>query len=256
MIGYKIGRQNYELILERIGAIIAIELENQASQFYNTDCENIKIFLESLSPVNKSGTDIINVSLAPSTYGNRNVGYVDGVYSFFVDVYTNSKTIGDEDGGKISSLRAHRIMGILRAILEDPIYKTLGFTPGTIGNVRVTGFEVGSVNGTSSDAVNTKIDRLLVEVKAGEITLLPEGNLLTTALTQVYLEETADGYMFQFGPDNTPPPLDKRFVYITDQDGNILELVAGGHKYSVTVMRSILQTLIKPPPATIIQTIT
>lgn len=244
MIGYKIGRQNYELILERIGAIIFIELENQAAQFYNTDCENIKVCIERMSPVNKTGTDLINVSLSPSTYGNRNTAYVDGVYSFFIDVFTNSKTVGDDKGDKLSALRAHRIMGIVRAIIENPIYKTLGFVPGEIGNVRVNGFEVGSVSGSDNDAVNTKIDRLLVEVKAGEIVPLSDGNMLTTALTQIYLGETADGYVFQFGPDNTPPPLDKRFVYITDGVGGpVIGLVAGGNYYSVEVLREIIDTI-------------
>lgn len=45
-------------------------------------------------------------------------------------------------------------------------------------------------------------------------------------------------------------------VEIVDQDGNVLATLYPGQQYSVTVIQSILQTLVKPPPATIIQTIT
>lgn len=52
------------------------------------------------------------------------------------------------------------------------------------------------------------------------------------------------------------PPVASLGVEIIDQDGNVLATLYPGQQYSVDVVTAILQTLVKPPPRTIIQKIT
>ncbi len=198
MINYKIQPQNFELILQRVGQILTLELENQAAQFYNTYCENVFVYIEANVPNDKVELPLINIITSKGDYANRHAGYVDGTYTYYIDVLSNSKTIGENDGNKLSSLKSQRILGLCRAILEDPIYKTLGFVPGNIGNLRVTGFEMGSMKKVETDALSTSIGRIVLEVKAGETSQLRTGNELQESISQLILAETENGYRYEF----------------------------------------------------------
>lgn len=198
MINYSIGQQNFELILSRVAQIITLELSNQLAEFYNTDCDGIKVFLERNSSIDKTEMAIINVGSARGDYSNWHAGYVDGTYTYNIDVYTNSKAIAAQPGDKLSGLRRNRIVGIVRAILEDPIYKTLSFTPGSIGNLRVRSFEIGSIKKSEIDADNTMIGRIILELKAGEGSVLITPADLEIAFTQIKLNATEFGYQYEY----------------------------------------------------------
>lgn len=199
MIGYKIERQNYEIILEQIGAILVSEFENQETFFYNTDCVGVKFWLERSTTFDKSELPAINLCLSTGQYDNKHAGYANGAYTFYVDVLTNSKTTQDTPGDKLAALKANRLMGICRAIIEDPIYRTLGFARGSLENHGISGFETGAIkNVGDTDALSTKINRLTVSVKAKETTVLPDGLLLLGNLTKVRLNETEKGFQYEF----------------------------------------------------------
>lgn len=198
MINYFIAKQNYELILERIGAIIILELENQAVNFYNSDADNISVYVENTSAFDKVDAASISISLAPGAWDNRHAGYVRGTYGYYVDTFTNAKTTKDAKGSFSSAVQANRIMGMVRAILEDPIYKTLGYDPGNVGNVKVTNYEIGEIRKVEQDATNSRINRLFVEIQAAENDQLLTGVALSQALTLIKLELTQHGYQYQF----------------------------------------------------------
>lgn len=257
MINYSIGQQNFEKILFQVGAIITAELNNQLMQFYNTDCDGIDVYLERSTALDKTEMSIITVGSARGDYSNWHAGYVDGTYQYNIDVWTNSKSIGDEDGDKLSAVRRNRIVGIVRAILEDPIYKTLGFMPGSIGNLRVQSFEIGSVKKGELDADNTTIGRIVLQLKAEEVSELIVAPDLLSAITSITLGLTGQGFKFVYGADGPIPP-NPNFVRIFDIETNeTLALVPNSttqnpSEYAVQVLR-VLQQQLGYSGATIIQ---
>ena len=92
-------------------------------------------------------------------------------------------------------------MGKIRAILDNPCYRTLGFTPGTGNNgtgiegSRVTGIMIAesSMNG---DSLNTTEGRVFLEVKVPEGTQLAGGSILNLVTNTVTLGTTAYGYQY------------------------------------------------------------
>lgn len=198
MINYFIPRQNYELILERIGAIIVLELENQVVNFYNSDADQITVYVENTSSFDEADAASISLCLAPGSWDNRHAGYVRGTYTFYVDTFANAKTTAELKGSLTSAVQANRIMGMIRAILEDPIYKTLGYDPGNIGNVKVTNYEIGDIKNIQMDAANSRVNRIVVEVQAAENDQLLTGVEMMEALTTIKLELTDNGYQYQF----------------------------------------------------------
>jgi hypothetical protein len=242
LINYKIEQQNYEVIRNQIAAILTLELDRQVAVFYNTECEGISVYIERGAPVDKTETVFVNVSLPRGDFNNKHAGYTDGVYSFYVDVYTNAKATGDNSADTISSFRNQRVIGILRAILEDPQYKTFGFTPGNCANLGCSQMEYGEIKKGEMDATATIVGRLIVSAKAGEASQLLTGEPLLFSITQLKLGISNKGYKYTFGTD-AAPVLDDRFVYIVDQYGNVLELLSGGQTYTVNRLQNIIDTI-------------
>lgn len=199
LINYKIPEKNFELILKRIGYILTVELENQAANYYVTEAENVGVYVERFVPIDKTETSMINVSMATGDYGGlRAAGYTTGDYKYYVDIYTNSKTKSTGSGDSLSAFTCERLTGICQAILEDAQYKTLGFTPGLIGNVRVARFNLGDLKKSDVDALNTKVCRLEVDVKAGEVTQLITAPELMISISQLILANTPYGYKYEY----------------------------------------------------------
>lgn len=198
MINYKITERNFELCLIQAGAILKMELENQAAQFYNTDCEDIGVYLERSRAIDKTEMVIITLGMASAAYSNRHAGYADGVNTIYVDVWANSTAKGNDHGDTLAGIKRNRLTGIVQAVFEDPIYKTLGFIPGSVGNVRINGFETGNVKKSELDADNTTVSRVTLEFKAAERSQLLVPPELQEALTKIKLNKTDYGFKYEY----------------------------------------------------------
>lgn len=203
MINYKITERNFELILFQCGAILTMELENQAAQFYNTDCENVSVYIERSRAIDKTESVIVTLGIATGSYSNRNAGYVDGLYTIYADIWANSQAEKNQSGelrhgDTLAGIKRNRVTGIVQAVFEDPIYKTLGFTPGSVGNVRVNGFETGNVRKSDLDADNTTVSRVTLEFKAAETSKLLIPTDLMEALTKIKLNKTDYGFKYEY----------------------------------------------------------
>lgn len=198
-IKYFIGPQNVEIIRDRIAAILADEFEEQFLNFYNTDCEHVDFYVERHSAIDKSELYIVNVSVDNATFDNEHYGSVDGAYLFNIDTYTNSKSVGDEDGDKLAMFKAQRITGIIRAILANPIYKRLDYTFPMIENTRVEGFKSMNLKNTAeTDALSTTISRLQFFVKANQGVTIPPGTPIHENNSTIGLGLTVKGFKIIF----------------------------------------------------------
>lgn len=194
LIDILIPRQNYELVLDRIGEILAVEFENQAV-LNNYDMDEVSIYKERTVPCQPSELAMVNVSLFSDDFVEDTQAQSQGMVRYIIEVFTNSKTEGDVRGDTIAALRLHRILGVIRSILMDPRYKTLGFAPPSIGHRKVE--RIFFMAAPNQDANTTRIGRLEFLVKVPEV---PANFVTPVALTenfsQVTLAETELGYQW------------------------------------------------------------
>lgn len=188
-----IGNSYFEQIRDRIALILALEIENQLLLSGNYDID-ADVWLERSIPFDKVELPAVNVSLASGNYANKNMGSVDGTYDFFIDCFTSSKTSTSVEGDKRATLKLHRLLAVCRSILENPVYKTLDFTPPGIQHTMVTSLNIRSNQG--ADALNTMMGRILFRVVANERTSLLTAPEIKEFYTSVKIDTSDEGYVY------------------------------------------------------------
>lgn len=187
-----IPQQNFELVRDRIGEIITDELESQVL-FYNPDLD-ATVYVERTDPIDKTELPVVIVSLATGNYDNKDVKSTDGTYTYNVDVFTRAKTSADQEGDQRSMFSLHRLLGVIRYILDNPIYKTLGFANPMISRVAVQSLNIAEPG--KQDAASVMMGRLTVTVRVPETVNLLPASLLAGYETSVKLQLTDKGYVF------------------------------------------------------------
>lgn len=193
-ITLEIPPQGFELIRDRIGEILADEI---AAQFaiHNDPERNPKVFIERITPIDKTELPLVNVLYSRSGFSNNSAINSDGKNTYNIDVYTSAKTKIAKKGGAESMARLGRILGIVRAILESPFYLTLGFAPPFIMSTEVTTIEIQDPR-DNQDAANTAMGRLIFVVDASEDVEQIQPVPAEGYDTQVKLEETEKGFVY------------------------------------------------------------
>jgi AraC-like DNA-binding protein len=189
-----IPRQAYEIIRDRICQILVEELNNQyaISGIYALQ-KNAQVFMERMVRFNLSELPAINVGIERGDYSNMHQGQSDGDYRFFIECNTESEGEDALRGDTKSKILVQKILGMARAILENPIYKTLGFTPGQfIKHRHIEGFVFAEQIREDSSAAT--MARMTLVVKAVETTDLIEANLIAGWDTEVKLHDSEQGY--------------------------------------------------------------
>ena len=192
-----IPAQAFETVRNRIAVILGDELEGQLvlAGDYDNDAE---VYVERFVAFDKTELPCINVALDRGSYDGQVQGQSDGTYLFNVDVYHHAKTTGtdnDERGDTLAMLKLSRLMGICRAILENPKYKTLAFTPPFVINRHVVSIAIANVD--NKDAVNAVMGRLVVSVKVPETTEVITPGEIEGMDTTVKLVLTDKGYRYE-----------------------------------------------------------
>lgn len=201
LINGLIPQQNFELIGAQIAYILATELVNQgllsSPQTVYTTCVGYERFI----PVDETEYPFVNVVYARSDYDNKDQTEVDGYNKYYIVGYTSAKTNAIDSGDKRATLKLKRLLGLCRAILENPIYRTLGISVpnNTIG---FTFTKVGSIIipkvDDNGDLLNSNMGYLEFYVKATEniivIDPIPVGGNDTT----VKLYDTEEGFYYAY----------------------------------------------------------
>lgn len=178
----------------RICEILTDEVQNQyrLSQDENLDAT---VWMERSNAFDSVELSAINVCLNNATYSNKHAGSLDGTYIFNVDVFTNSKTTISNPGDIAASIKCQQILGMCQAILENPLFKTLGFQPGFVKRVYTTNLNMAVPE--KEDSLNAMWGRLTLNVELNESTPLVNAPLIAGYETQVKLELTDKGYLFK-----------------------------------------------------------
>jgi len=200
LINAIIPTQHYETIRDAIGAILYTEIRNQEELTGNTYVSNY--YSERFVPPDETEFPLVNIQYAGGDYDNKDQTLVDGMYTYYITCYTSAKQNEGELGDEVSTKKLHRLLGLVRAILMNPVYKTLGLPAGYIKSTLISGMRIPK-NDESPDATYAIAGFVEFRVKATEDVSLIDPPLLLSALTQVKLYLTDKGYRYGSDADMT-----------------------------------------------------
>lgn len=194
-----IPKQNFELVHDRIGEILTIELDNQAIIGYDPDLE-VDIYKERSVPFQPAELPSVNVMISHAIYDRQTQVHSDGVVRYLIECTFNAESTDADDendrrGDTISMAKCQHLLGVIRAILEDPKYKTLAFPAPFIERRWVE--DMYFMKRPIQDANTTSQGRLTFAVRFPEYPVeLAKTYLLESNETTVKLEQTDKGYMW------------------------------------------------------------
>lgn len=199
MISVVVPTQNFELIRDRVGEILASEIDNQATLSYEPYLELVTVEVERSIPVDKEEVPLVNISLAKNEFSNKHQGSEDGLITLNIDVYTSGKATEINGvtyrGDKISAIRCQKLLGLIRYILSDPIYKTLGFAAPSISRVYSGDINIKPIG--IEDDPNFSMGRYTLNVVCNESNKLITPNLIAGFQTTVQLNNSDQGYFYE-----------------------------------------------------------
>jgi len=191
----KISEQNFEIIRDRIALILADEIQAQSLIAPLTPELNATVHLERFVPFSQVDMPCVNVVFASGAYDNQNTLTADGLYKYNVDVYAKAKTTSTDGGDKLASIKLHRILGICRAILESPQYRTLAIAAPSLQRTTIVDINVEEPKNTQ-DGSSVIMGRLTFDVSVCEGVQLQSAQDIGGWKTEVKMNETETGYQF------------------------------------------------------------
>lgn len=195
MITTPIPYSKVELCRDQIAIIIKQNLDLQYLYNYNTDAEVEAVYIETTNPNDFTELSLVDVGVDNVSYSNKNyAGAVTANATINVDVNVKSKTSSGTRGDSASRTKCTRLLSIIRYILEDPIYKTLGFDPGFINGVSVE--SIGMADPDKYDTQNSSMGRLVFNIILTENNTLIDGVPLEEAVTQQFIGTTDKGFKY------------------------------------------------------------
>lgn len=195
-INHIISPQAFELIRDRIAEIVQDELDNQLLLTMDYDL-SVTVEIERSTPFDESELPAINISIDTGTWSGKHQGQARGSYVINIDCITSAPADDEKSGDSKSAIKGHRLAGIVRCILEDPQYKTLGYStdaPNKSFIERVYCNDMKFGNNTQKDAYNQMVSRVIVNVDAIETQQLIVPNLIEGYDTVVKFDNTTKVY--------------------------------------------------------------
>lgn len=190
-----IPQQGFEIVLNRLGAILLEELTNQKTiQGFDYSFE---IFEERSHPYDKGEDVMINVSCNNASYANQNQAGSQGDTAYYIDVYTNGTESDIATGDEDATDKQNKFLGMIRYILSHTKYKTLLFPAPLIGGCYVQQFQKDDTYGAQDGSYN-KMARITLSVRINETQALLETNSFSGMDTTIKLSSTDKGYKLIF----------------------------------------------------------
>lgn len=197
-INQRIARQAFEVVGEQIGAILSAELASQHAMASDDDRQAVKahVWKERFVPFDKTELPAVNITFDRVDYSEQSQRQTNGTNVYHIDCYSAAKDSHELRGDQQAKIRLHRLMGVCRAILEDPRYKRLGINYPLIMHRRITSMAIASPD--TNDSLALAMGRLTLEVKFPETTAFITPDTLFNHETTVKLHETEKGYLYIF----------------------------------------------------------
>lgn len=191
-----IPSQNFELVRDRIGQILSLEIGNQYTLTGNEDL-NATVYNDRIVPYDKTDCPAINVSFVSSNYTSKFVNSVDGSNIYNIDVYCLAPSTATDTADKLANIRLHKLLGICRTILSDPQYRTLLFTAPSMAHVSVRDIKIAAPE-AMQDSSAIVMGRLTFMVNCPETVQLLDAPLVASHLTSIKLSDSDKGYYWEY----------------------------------------------------------
>ncbi len=197
MINTVIPPQAFQIVRDRIGRILADEIDNQFQISYNPDLQ-VTNWIERYLRFDKTECPAVNVMLADGSYDGQDALQHNGTYKFFVDCYVNAKSHEEDPGDQRAMIKLQTLLGVCRAIIMNPRYVTLGFAvrPGFVMNRHIESLQIQIPNQKEHDTSSCVMGRLTVSVKVPEYSEPITPVNIVDMYTSVKLAETDLGYLW------------------------------------------------------------
>nr|WP_299067171.1 hypothetical protein [uncultured Allomuricauda sp.] len=194
VITEEIPKQGFEIVGEQVGAIVAMEIENQRT--LKNLSESLGMFYERDSPYDKSEKVMINTRYDGTNFDNRTQSNANAPSTFHIDVYAHSPSKDNQRGDGISVALVKQYLGMIRYIFSSTKYKSLLLPAPTIGRVYIEQIQMYDLE-ANQDAKNIRMGRLVLMVQLYETQELWEATTLTGNDTGVRLAEADSGYKYE-----------------------------------------------------------
>lgn len=191
-----IPSQAFEVIRNRIGEIIANEFT--AQKVITPSWVKPTVWVERYYAFD-SETELpaVNVTFSGGSYLNENIVRSQAEYIYNINVSTASPSTSTANGDKLALLQMQKIVGMIRAILMNPIYVKLGYAnnAGIVISRRIESIRIGDKKDIQ-DALSDVVGQIVLVVNAIETTELGTGVEVQMVNSHVTLDESEQGLFF------------------------------------------------------------
>lgn len=195
-ISTEIQPQRFELIRDKIAEILAIELTEQ-NTITGNDLYLADIWLERFIPFDKTELPAIDIFFQNADYDENTPVASKGANSYIIEVITAAKHTDILDGDKAANMQTQRLLGVIRTILQHPVYYKLDFTQNFIYQTQVESLRMSEPR-KEQDGTHTTTGQLLFTVNAEEYNkemATSTGDRITT--NRSLLSETEKGFKIE-----------------------------------------------------------
>ena len=190
-----IPEQGSEKVLNRLGAILFLEISNQIT--LQSIPDDFALFIGRQEPYDKSEDVVVNVRPSNVSFTGQTQEGVQGDNVYNIDIYAQGRSTQVVSGNTVSKDKMQRYLGFVRYILGSTNYKTLEFPYGLIGGVNVQSVQHDLRYG-EEDANFISFARFQVSVRINECQELWDVSPLEGVDTVVKLDETDKGFKIIF----------------------------------------------------------
>jgi len=185
-----IPEQNFEKARDYIAAILVDEFTNNP-----IGGETPNVYTERIAPVDKVNLPAVNIVFAQANNSLLDSSSNKFEYIFNIDCYANGKVASGNRAGTNASIDLHKLVGVVKQILLNPVYKTLSFTNGEMGKRMINSIQVAEPF-QKTDANSTTMARIQYQIELTDQVQKPDPEIAAQSTTKVNIEETDSGYLW------------------------------------------------------------
>jgi len=194
LITYEITTQNFEKVRDRIAIIIAEEFAGQKAITGN-ELFDAGVWIERSIPFDLPELPSINVMFAGANYDNTNALTSTGANRYLIDVHSNAKDEENTNGDKLAILKLHKLIGVIRFIMQSDEHYDFGFDPKIIqNNHKIENTSIAKPSNIG-DGYHNAIGRLTLNAKFNESVAAGTGITIDEINSTFKIDETEKGFL-------------------------------------------------------------
>jgi hypothetical protein len=197
-INYIIPQQRFETIRDAIALILKEELAKQKALTTNI-LFDAGVFIERFVTFDHTECPAINVIYDETLFSNKDNFNNTGEMQFFIDIISVAQDSTTKRGDQLSSENLHKLMGVIRYILDSMEYRLLNLDAGIVQSKKVVRMRALSPDNTynvsvSNDSLNSISGRIYFNVRASEAVSFSETITVTEIHSTFTIEDSGLGY--------------------------------------------------------------